>query len=118
MKNLKNYLFVILALFLCSNIVKAQENINVDTETITGVFDGFDGENFTFNYTTEDGDDDTMLFPKANPEVLKEYNLSNDKLVGKTFKVTFISETETEEDEDGDEQEYTVRTIVNLELLD
>ncbi|TPN87079.1 hypothetical protein [Aquimarina algicola] len=89
-----------------------------ETETIIGVFEGFDGEHFTFNYTNEENEEDVVLFSKANSEVLEKFNLSSEKFIGKTFNITFITETETEVDEDGDEQEYDVRTIVDLELLD
>ncbi|SHJ09203.1 hypothetical protein [Aquimarina spongiae] len=115
MKNSKNVLFVLIALFYCTLTVKAQ-GLDEETETITGVFEGFDGEHFNFNYTTEDDEEDVMLFAKANPEVLEKFNLSNSKYVGKVFNVTYISEIETELDDDGDEQEYTVRTIIDLEL--
>ncbi|GAA4273136.1 hypothetical protein U6A24_07660 [Aquimarina gracilis] len=117
MKNSKNVVFVLIALFFCTLTVKAQTS-DEETETITGVFDGFDGEHFTFNYTNEEDEEDVVLFAKANSEVLKKFNLSNEKFMGKTFNITFITETETDVDEDGDEQEYDVRTIVDLELLD
>ncbi|WP_378178596.1 hypothetical protein [Aquimarina sp. SS2-1] len=105
-------------LFFCSLHTNAQESLDQDTETITGVFDTFDGENFIFNITDENNEEDIMLFSKANDGVLTKYNLSDEKYSGKTFSITFISETETEVDEDGDEQAYTVRTITDLELLD
>ncbi|WP_299242954.1 hypothetical protein [uncultured Aquimarina sp.] len=116
MKNSKNIVFILITLFSCTLTLKAQVS-DEETETITAVFDGFDGENFSFNYVTEDDEEDIMLFPKIKPELLKKYNLSNEIFMGKTFNITFITETETEVDEDGDEQEYDVRTIVNLELL-
>ena len=117
MKNSKNVVFVLLALFFCTLTVKAQGH-NEETETITGVFDGFDGEHFTFTYTNEEDEEDILLFPKITPELLKKYNLSDEKFMGKTFNITFITETETEIDEDEDEQEYDVRTIIDLELID
>lgn len=118
MKKFENITLIILTLLFCNPVLYAQEIIDEDTEAITGVFDEFDGENFTFNYTNEDNEEDIMLFSKVNPGVLEKYNLSEEKYKGKTFNITFISETETEADEDGDEQEYTVRTIVDLKLLD
>ncbi|MFC5048319.1 hypothetical protein ACFSTE_02735 [Aquimarina hainanensis] len=117
MKKSKNLVFVLIALFFCTLTVKAQES-DQETETIIGVFDGFDGENFSFNYTTEEDEEDIMLFPNIKPELLKKYNLNDEKFMGKTFNITFITETETEIDEDGDEQEYDVRTIIGLELID
>ncbi|GAA0730280.1 hypothetical protein GCM10009430_41380 [Aquimarina litoralis] len=117
MKNLINTTFIIIVLFFGVTTVKAQET-NQEKEIIEGVFDGFDGENFTFKYITEDGDEDIVLFPKAEPEVLEKYNLSDEKFIGKKFNITFKTEWETETDEDGDEQEYELRTIIDLELLD
>lgn len=117
MKNPKNMVFVLIALFFCSVTVKAQAS-DEDTESIIGVFDGFNGEHFTFSYTNEEDEEDIILFAKTSPEVLKKFSLRNEKFKGKTFNITFITETETEIDEDGDEQEYNVRTIVGIELLD
>ncbi len=117
MKKSKNIIFVLITLFFCNVTIQAQAS-NEDTETITGVFDGFDGEHFTFNYTNEEDEEDVILFTKVKSEVLKKFNLKGEKFIGKTFNITFITETETEIDEDGDEQEYTVRIIIDLELLD
>jgi len=116
MKNSLNTVFILIVLSFCMLSVKAQVS-DEETETITGVFDGFDGEYFTFNYLTEEGEEDIMLFAKANPEALNKVQLSNEKFIGKTFNITFITETEVELDDGGDELEYIVRTIIDLEFL-
>lgn len=118
MKNLKTIALVMLTLLFSNTVINAQEASDQDTETVTGVFDGFDGEHFTFNYINEDDDEGLMLFVKISPEVLEQHNLNDEGFIGKSFNITFTSETVTEMDEDGDEQEYIVRTIINLELLD
>ncbi|WP_025740855.1 hypothetical protein [Aquimarina pacifica] len=117
MKNSKNVVFVLITFFFCSVTANTQA-LDKDTETITGVFDSFDGEHFIFSYTNEEDEEDVIVFAKANSEILKKFNLSSEKFMSKTFNITFITETETEIDEDGDEQEYSFRTIVDLELLD
>ncbi len=117
MKNLKNIIFVLVALF-CNTALQSQTPYNQDTEIISGIYDGFDGEHFTFIYTNEEDEEDMILFVKANPDAIKKFNLNNEKFIGKKFNITFISETEIEVDEDGEEQEYYFRTIIDLELLD
>lgn len=118
MKNTKNIILLVLTLLVNIAISKTSSNFDQDTETITGVFDGFDGESYSFNHTNDDDEEDVLFFSKIDLELLKKYDLSDEKFIGKTFTVTFISETITEIDEDGDEQEYDKRTIVGLELLE
>ncbi len=117
MKNSKNIIFVLIATFFYGITIQAQVP-NHETEIITGVFDGFDREYFTFNYTNEDEEEDIILFAKIKTEVLKKINLNDEGFIGKTFNITFVTEIITEIDDDGDEQEYNVRTITDLELLD
>lgn len=57
-----------------------------------------------------------FLFLELSLKMLKKHNLCNNKYVGKTFNIVFNSKIEIEED--GDEQEYIIRTIIGLELLE
>lgn len=118
MENLKKVGFVIFTMLLGIYAVQAQKDIDKGNETIKGFFDNFDEENFTFIYLNGHNKEDTISFPRITPEILKKYNLSNNKYVGKTFNIIFNSEIEIEIEEDGDEQEYIIRTIIGLELLE
>ncbi len=130
MKNLKILVFVITSIWFCSYTAIAQEEEEVEEieeiveenlqgpETITGTFDGFEGDHYSFNYTNEEDEEDSILFDKITPEVLKMYNLKDKKYIGKTFEITFISESQTEVDEDGDKQEFIKRRITVLKPLD
>ncbi len=119
MKYIKILIPVVFVLFFCSYIpvIEKAEN-NQETEVITGIFEGYDGDVFSFKYTNEDGEDDVIVFPKISSEVSEKEDLTGDMYVGKTCNITYVSEVETEIDEDGDEQEYIIRTIVALELVD
>ncbi|GGX22742.1 hypothetical protein [Aquimarina muelleri] len=118
MKYIKNLIPVLFVLFCSYMPVVEKAGNNQETETITGVFDGYDGDTFSFKYTNEDGEEDVVIFPKISSEVDEKEDLSGDVYIGKTFNITYISEVETEIDEDGNEQEYVTRTIVALELVD
>lgn len=119
MKFIKKIVPVVFVLFFCSYIpvVEKSEN-NQETEVITGIFEGYDGDVFSFKYTNEDGEEDVIVFLKISSDVSEKEDLTGDTHVGKTYNITYVSETETEIDEDGDEQEYVIRTIVALELVD
>lgn len=85
--------------------------VSQDTTTITATFDYHDEGMY---YFTENGEDEeTYTFVKAEASVLKAYDLTDEKYEGKTFKVTY--KTETEEDEF--EEEYEVLVITKLELV-
>ncbi|WP_378179799.1 hypothetical protein [Aquimarina sp. SS2-1] len=128
MKDLKTVVLVLTTLFLCNLTAISQEveeveeeeevieetEITQESETIEAVFDGYEEEIYSFNFTNEDGDSDSIFFNKITPEALSLYNLKDKKFIGKTFEITFSEETETEIDDDGDEQELIIRTITNL----
>jgi len=120
MKQINIILIVVFAVLMTSNRLQSKTSLNdcLDIKVITCIYDGFDGENFTFIRIKEGDAEEYLFFQKILTEVLEKYNLSEDKFKGKLFEVTFSSEIETEIDEDGDEQEYDVFTITNLELLD
>ena len=120
MKQINIILIAVFAIAMTPNKLQSNTPHNncSDTKVITGIYDGFDGENFTFIRTMANDVEEYLFFPKINTELLKKYDLSEDLFKGKLFAVTFSLEIETEIDEDGDEQEYDVYTITNLELLD
>lgn len=119
MKHIKKLIPVVFTLFFCIHTFAIEKiDNNQETETITGVYDGYDGDTFGFKYTDEDGEEDIIVFSKISSEVSEKEDLSEGKYIGKIFNITYISETETEIDEEGDEQEYVVRTIIALEQVD
>ncbi|MFD2562840.1 hypothetical protein [Aquimarina rubra] len=95
-----------------------EETVAEGIEVIKGVFEGFEGDSFSFNYKNEDNEEDTLFFKDITPEVLKTYNLKDKKYIGKKFEVTFSFAYEDEVDEDGDKQQFIKRTVTGLKPLD
>ncbi|MGJ8732578.1 hypothetical protein [Cellulophaga fucicola] len=81
----------------------------VSTETVTATYAGF--ENEVYQFTAEDGS--TLEFQGASAEALGQHDLSDDSLKGKTFVITYESETIIDEET---EEEITTNIIVGLEL--
>ncbi|WP_155839748.1 hypothetical protein [Aquimarina latercula] len=98
-------------------IIEEVEEISEEPTMVKAVFDAYEGGMFSFNYKTEDGDDDVIFFNHIKPEVLKLYDLKSKKFSGKTFEIIYETVEEEEIDDDGDKQYNRVRTITVLKLL-
>jgi hypothetical protein len=96
-------LFTIFTLISLITVNTTQENI-----TIKAAFDGFEEGYYYFS----DDDDNTYSFEEIKEEALKKYDLTEEKFIGKYFKVTYKTETKTDEYD----EEYEAYVIVNLEL--
>ena len=117
MKHIKKaYVLIIALLFMSYAGIAQEENeeTSLEVQTIKGVFDGSEGGSYSFKYKNEEGDDDIIFFDNVNPEVLKAYNLNDEKLIGKAFEITFETLEEEEIDDDGDSQYNRIRTITLL----
>ncbi len=79
--------------------------------TITATYDGLEEEIYYF--TDEDGN--TYSFQSVEDAVLKSYDLSDESLVGRNFKVTYIIEEELDGDTDETYENYV---ITGLSLID
>jgi hypothetical protein len=88
-----------------------------ETTTIEAVFDGH--EDYGYNFIATDGDDFeyTITFQEINEELLNEFDLKSDTLIGTSFKITYKTRIEVIEDENGYEDENEINTIINLEKL-
>ncbi|PQV51383.1 hypothetical protein CLV33_101306 [Jejuia pallidilutea] len=84
------------------------------------VYATFDGkEDYGYNFITKGKDDEehTLTFQNVEDDVLKEFNLNSDDLIGTKFKITFNKDTEVTTDEDDMEIEEEINTITKLEKL-
>lgn len=116
MKALKKVLaFTMIALFTCYSIA-AQDDEQVETDpiTITATYDGFSSDSYSFMFTNDEGEEESIFFDYASDEVLKAFDLKSKKFEGEKFVVTYKETIETEEDEEGEELEYTKTTIISL----
>lgn len=81
----------------------------VSTESVTATYSGY--ENEVYQFSAEDGS--TLEFQGVSSEALGKYDLSDDAFKGKTFTITYESETVVD---DETEEEVTTSIITDLEL--
>lgn len=81
-----------------------------ETETIKATFIEYADETYYFT----DKDDYSLEFQRIKKSVLDTYNLKDDSFKGKSFVITF--ETDTEKDEEGDDIRISI--ITGLKLAD
>lgn len=114
--------FIILINFLFFSLTSSASSFETlkvqDTKTIEGVFDGH--EDYGYNFITvnpEDGFEHTMTFQNINEDLLNQFDLKSDTLIGKNFKITYQIKIKKTKDEYGFEDEEEILTITNLEAL-
>ncbi|MBU2938580.1 hypothetical protein KO494_03410 [Lacinutrix sp. C3R15] len=95
---------LLIAFFALSTFISIQ-----DTETIYATFDGMENEVYYFS----DEADTTHVFDAIADEAAKKFDLTNERFNGKTFKITYSTETIMDEMDD----QIEVLTIENLEIL-
>lgn len=110
---MKTKLVLIVALL----VVTLSSFTTLKTESVIGVYDGFDEYNYNFTITDEDEDEITMSFQNVTESVLKSFDLTSDDLIGNTYQITYEVGKETYEDEDGNEEETEVYNIVALKAV-
>ena len=81
-----------------------------ENKTVTATFNGYEDGVYYFS----DGEDESYEFKEVDTEVLKAFNLKNEKFIDQKFTITYREEKY--EDEDGFEHETWV--IVELELIE
>src|SRR5690606_36384618 len=83
---------IALALLIGSiGILKAQE-----TQKAIIIVATYSGNSTDGYYFTNDLDQKDMLFAKIEPETLKKYDLNSSTFLNRTFRVTYINDTEAE----------------------
>ena len=111
-------------LFVTSGfIAQAQEDdlAKVKSNSITGVYEELTDDGYKF--WTAQGKEDSIVFARALSNVLKEYDLDSNELVGKKFMITYKIITEVVEygDEDDDNEEVeetnTIHIIIGLKKI-
>lgn len=104
-----NIIILLLTMFSVNNIVVAQDDIH----TTIAYFESY--EEKEFNFIIEDEEfDEYIIFHKIKPELLKKFDLINDKsLEGKYFEIKYVTEIISDDEEDYVE----VLTIVNLKII-
>lgn len=93
-------------LFLVTSFVKTQDQL-----TITLVYEGVEDGVY---YFSEGEDFNTYAFQKIDEEAGKKYDLTDRKLIGSTFKVTYESE-QLLDDENEAYEVLTIKAIAKVE---
>ena len=84
---------------------------NQDKEIVKAIFNEFEDDVYYFtNVNEEEG---TYNFDKIDGIASKKYDLKDVKYKGKTFEVTYITETDLDENDD----EFSTFTILDLKLI-
>lgn len=117
MKTKLSVALVICMLMLSNSAIATNKSTPQDkkTETLTGVFEGYDKEDgYSFLYKDEEGNDRVIYFEKISEEALKAFNLKSETMVGKTFVITYEIKEYDEEDDDGNIETYEEKIILEL----
>jgi len=99
-------------LFITLFVVLSYSGIQTDQEKITvkAIFDGYEDETYYFTNVKEEG---SYEFQKIDSVANKKFNLQDVNFKGKTFEVTYTTETDLDENDD----EYTLFMILDLKLI-
>lgn len=111
-------ILIFLSLSLTSFAFSNVNETNQEATTIIGEFEGH--EDYGYNFITTRVDDDseyTITFQKVNDDVLAQFNLKSDELIGTKFKITYKVKLVVTKDENGFDDENEIYTITALEKL-
>lgn len=106
------------------NIVAQEAKIvDEDVENIVGIFDGYIEELNTYDFIVEYELDVNILeesynFVMKNKELETKYDLKTEKLLGKSFEISYTVHVETELNDEGIEDFYEIYTIIDLKLIE
>ncbi len=76
----------ILTFFMSATNKKAS---NLELETLIATYKGYNDVGYSFTYYDELLEDEVeFIFEKISEELLKKYNLNDDRYVGKMFEIT------------------------------
>ncbi|MFD1160894.1 hypothetical protein [Hwangdonia seohaensis] len=108
---------------LASFTVSPNSNDNSATLTIqdemvvNAVYDGHEEYGYNFIAKNKDGEEYTITFQEIKEELLSEFDLKSEILIGKSFSITYQTRIEATIDDDGFEDEEEINTIINLKKL-
>ncbi|MFD2541512.1 hypothetical protein ACFSSB_04210 [Lacinutrix gracilariae] len=95
---------LLIAFFTISTFITLQDN-----ETIYATFDGMENEVYYFS----DEAKTTHAFDRISDKASGKFDLTNSKFIGKTFKITYSTETISDNMDD----QIEVLIIENLQIL-
>jgi hypothetical protein len=110
------YIIVISLLFFSlTSFALSNSSIIQNTSIIDGVFEGHEDYGYNFIITrSEDDSEYTMTFQNVNEDVLGQFDLKSESLMGKKFKITYQIKIKRTKDENGFDEEEEILTITSL----
>lgn len=114
-----------LSIFTLASFTTVATYVNDDTTTLSiqeemvvnAVYDGHEEYGYNFIAKNKEGEEYTITFQEVKEELLKEFDLKSETLIGKNFSITYQTRTETNIDDDGFEDEEEINTIIKLKKL-
>jgi len=109
---MKNYFLVLVSIFTLSFATALNAQDDVATKAI---FNGFDGESYSFTTIAKENEDaKTIEFKEVSAEILEQFDLKSETLKGKNFSITYAVTTKTQVNNDGEEEEFEVFTLKTI----
>lgn len=89
---------------------------STNTKTANVIFDGYDGEGYSFSTLTDENNEDTiaLYFTTVDKKIIKEFNLESEETVGTEFTISYSVTTETTESDEGEEETQDIYTLLSL----
>ncbi len=84
-------ILVLKSIFILTFFMSAvnKKNSNLELETLITTYEGYNDIGYSFTYYDELLEDEVeFIFEKISKELLKKYDLNDDKYVGKKFEIT------------------------------
>lgn len=92
--------------------------LSVQDETVVNaVYDRHEDYGYNFIAKNKDDEEYTITFQEVKDELLKEFDLKSETLIGKRFSITYKTRTEVTKDDDGYEDEEEINTIIKLKKM-
>ena len=91
--------------------------MNQDRITVDGQYDGSDDYGYNFIVFNADDEETTLTLHEVEEDVLADYDLDTEDVIGSHFQITYTVLTETVLDDNGEEQEEEKLTIVALKPI-
>lgn len=88
-----------------------------EEQVINAVYDGHEEYGYNFLAKNKDGEEYTITFHEISEELLKEFNLKSETLIGKNFTITYKTRVEVTKDDDGYDDEEEINTIIKLKKM-
>ncbi len=99
---MRNYLLVLVSIFTLSFTTVTNAQSEIVTEA---TFDGFSENYYSFTTAVKGNEEaKTIKFSDVSAEILKQFDLKSETLIGKHFSITYEVKTETKINDDGDEE--------------